>query len=555
MRVDASTLNYYSAHATDVAQRYESVTSELVQHFATAFPANGRVLDIGFGSGRDMAALMQQGFDAYGVDATPAFVALAQQHHAELTGRVALGVLPHLAPPFGGQFDGVLCSAVLMHLDAAELLDTALAIKRCLAVNGRLLLSVSSRRSDTDSHDRDANGRLFKTYPAGYLQLMFERLGFTLINEWSNADAMARDGIEWTSLLFQLKTDGNTRPIDQIVGVLNNDAKTATYKFALFRALADIAIKSPSAVAWRADGQVGLPIRFVAEKWLEYYWPIFSANEFIAQLNGESREGSKSIKFRQSLTQLAAKYAQSGGYAGFKIERNKGLLSTERQAQFQRVMSDITHAIHTGPVKHSGGTLSTGTVFSYDTKTKQIVMPKSLWLELSHLGYWVGQAVILQWAEKTAKLAGNISIAHTIGLLLEQPDERSTADARCFFNALTVKECVWTGTSLHQKFDVDHLIPFDLWHNNDAWNLLPASTTANAQKSNKLPSSTLLRDRKDCIIGYWELLKDHDAQRFEREAETLLTLPTSNWQQPLFAEFCQAIEVTALQRGANRWPT
>ena len=494
--MDTSTLSFYSEHASDVAQRYESVTSDLTKHFANAFPANGRILDIGFGSGRDMAELLKQGFDAYGVDATPEFVSLAVQHHEALSGRVEYGVLPHLEVPFGGQFDGVLCSAVLMHLDSAALLDSALAIKRCLALNGRLLISVPSRRSDTDSSDRDAHGRLFKTYPSGYLQLLFERLGFALLSEWTNADSLSRDGIAWSSLLFQLKTHGNTRPIDQIVGVLNNDAKTATYKFALFRALADLAVKSTAAVTWRKDDCVGLPIRYVADKWLAYYWPIVSAKEFIPQLNGEGRVGSKFIKFRQSLSLLASQYAQSGGYAGFKIERNKGLLSTERQQQLQLVMSEIIYAIHSGPVKYSGGTLTTGPVFRYEASSKQIVMPKSLWLELSHLGYWVGQAVILQWAEKTAKLSGSQSIASIIGLLLEQPDERTTADARRFFNALPAKECVWTGRSLRQTFDVDHLIPFDLWHNNDVWNLLPASTSANSSKSNKLPSSKLLRERK-----------------------------------------------------------
>jgi hypothetical protein len=40
---------------------------------------------------------------------------------------------------------------------------------------------------------------------------------------------MTRQGIEWVSLLFQLKSEDNTRPIDQIEGVLNRDMKTATY--------------------------------------------------------------------------------------------------------------------------------------------------------------------------------------------------------------------------------------------------------------------------------------------------------------------------------------
>jgi hypothetical protein len=113
---------------------------------------------------------------------------------------------------------------------------------------------------------------------------------------------------------------------------------------------------------------------------------------------------------------------------------------------------------------------------------------------------------------------------------------------------------VWTGVSLKNNFEVDHVIPFDLWHNNDAWNLLPASRSANSKKSNKLPSPELLKHRKDRIVGYWESLVAIDDLKFFREAETLLVMPIENWQKSLFGHLCAAIEMTALQRGVGRWP-
>ena len=258
-------------HANEVAQRYEVAPSPLAHRFAESFSSGGRILDIGCGSGRDLAQLHKQGFQPYGVDGTEELAQLAQMLHPELKGRVVQGLLPDLSEPFGDElFDGVLCCAVLMHIDSTELFNAALSIKRCLKVNGRLLISVPSQRSDTGDGERDTNGRLFKTYPSAYLRLIFERLGFSLIGEWGNSDAMTRQGIEWVSLLFQLKSEANTRPIDQIEGVLNHDKKTATYKFALFRALAEIATQSPNSVTWLAHGKVALPVRYVAEKWLQY---------------------------------------------------------------------------------------------------------------------------------------------------------------------------------------------------------------------------------------------------------------------------------------------
>lgn len=552
--MDVRTLDYYMAHAREVAQRYEASRSALAARFSSAFAPGGRILDIGCGSGRDLAELGHQGFQPFGIDGTTEFVELAQEYHPELRGRILHGLLPDFPVPFGGEFDGVLCCAVLMHIDSTELFNAALAIKRCLKVNGRLLISVPSQRSDTGGGERDANGRLFKTYHPGYLRLIFERLGFSLIDQWGNSDAMNRQGVEWVSLLFQLKSGANTRPIDQIEGVLNHDKKSATYKFALFRALAEIATQSPNSVTWMADGQVGLPVRYVAEKWLQYYWPLVESRTFIPQLNGERSDAGKPIKFRKHLQELVQRYVKAGGYSGFRIERNKGLLSPDSQKLLRTLMANIEDAIIKGPVVFAGGALITGRVFGYDAKARQVLIPNDLWIELSHLGYWVSQAVILQWAEKTTKLGEGIEVATVVNLLLDKEDERTTIEARKLFSSVEHLECVWTGSALRDSFDVDHLIPFDLWHNNDVWNLLPASKTANSKKSNKLPSTEILRARKDCIVGYWELLRDKNSQRFDKEAGTLLVMPTNNWQNALYGQLCNAIEVTALQRGVGRWP-
>ncbi len=553
--MDATTLDYYSLNAKVVAQRYEDVPSSLASKFSSSFASGGRILDIGCGSGRDLAELARQGFQPYGLDGTVEFVELSQKFHPELKGRVVHGLLPEFPVPFEGEFDGVVCCAVLMHIDPTELFNAALAIKRCLKVGGRLLISVPSQRSDTGAGDRDVNGRLFKTYHPGYLRLIFERLGFNLIDQWNNSDAMNRQGIEWVSLLFQLKSGANNRPIDQIEGVLNHDKKSATYKFALFRALAEIATQSPNSVTWLVDGQVGLPVRYVAEKWLQYYWPLIESSTFIPQLNGERPDAGKPIKFRKHLDSLVKRYAKAGGYSGFRIERNKGLLSPDTQKLLRGLMADIEDAIIKGPVVFAGGALITGRIFGYDPKTRQVLIPNDLWIELSHLGYWVSQAVILQWAEKTTKLGQGIEIATVVNLLMDKEDERSTTEARRLFSGLDRLECVWTGSSLRDTFDVDHVIPFDLWHNNDVWNLLPSSKTANSKKSNKLPSRDILRSRKDCIISYWELLRTKDSLRFDREAETLLIIPNFNWQNALYSQMCNAIEVTALQRGVGRWPS
>jgi hypothetical protein len=65
------------------------------------------------------------------------------------------------------------------------------------------LISVPTHRPDADDQERDAHGRLFKTYSPSYLRLIFERLGFTLIDQWESEDAMKRQGVGWVGMVFE----------------------------------------------------------------------------------------------------------------------------------------------------------------------------------------------------------------------------------------------------------------------------------------------------------------------------------------------------------------
>lgn len=202
--MDTATINYYAQNAQEVAARYESVVSNLSSSFGDAFNPHSKLLDVGCGSGRDLALLASLGHDCFGLDATSEFVHLSQRLHPELQGKVVLSALPIFDPPFGDSFDGVLCSAVLMHLPVQQLVPAAISIKRCLKLHGRLLYSIPSKRLDISAEDRDANGRLFIPDQSDRLQSIFEELGFRLISKWGSADSLGRDSVEWISVLMEL---------------------------------------------------------------------------------------------------------------------------------------------------------------------------------------------------------------------------------------------------------------------------------------------------------------------------------------------------------------
>lgn len=555
--MDDKTLQYYEEFAEEIADRYDNRQGGIESLFPSAFSPGMRVLDVGAGSGHDMRSLLELGVDAYGVEPSAALREIAQRRHPVLVGRLQGGELPDLDQPFGGQFDGVLCSAVLMHLPLDTVFDAAIALRGVLRENGRLLLSIPASRPSVGEDDRDSHGRLFTPLNEDYLELLFERLGFQLVGRWHTEDVHGRKGITWCSLLFCLRASQVARPIDDIAGVLTRDKKFATYKLALFRALADVATTGFEQARWTQPGVVAVPVDTICEKWLLYYWPLFESRQFIPQLRGESATSQKQVLFRQSVAVLIDHYAKAGGLAAFVLDWRNKRLTEQGQALLKRALGRIRDAIVAGPVIYAGGSLETGRLFSYNTGSQEIEMPSEIWRELSLLGHWIQDAVVLRWAELTSEISrGRIKPSEVIDLLLVAPlTQRDVAEARAVYRLLPARECAWTGQPILAKFEVDHIIPFSLWRNNDLWNLLPVLPQVNSRKGDRLPTRELMVRRRDYVLYCWESLHQARGPRFEHELCRLIGADAFplNWQAPAFRCTLDAVEITALQRGSERW--
>lgn len=560
--MDEATARYYAENAADIAARYEAVLSPVARYFPVAFASGGRVLDIGAGSGRDLAALLDSGYDAYGVEPSEGLRSLAYARHPALRERISAGGLPAIGEPFAGAFDGILCSAVLMHVPESDLFDTAFALRRLLKHHGRLLVSLPLTRTDVHPNERDAAGRLFKQYTAEYLQLLFERIGFQLIGRWDGDDALGRGGTSWYTLLFELRLGGTLRAVDQIEGILNRDRKVATYKLALFRALAEIAMQEPRAARWHPDGQVGVPIDRIAERWLFYFWPIFASDTSIPQSQSEGAGERNPVAFRAPMRGLMAHFAgqgANGGLSAWQAAWASGQLAPETRQRLRLALRSITDTVRDGPVTHSGGALESGRVFDYARSTGEVLMSSDIWRELSLLGHWIVDAVIVRWASLTERFSQRQGVrsGDVLPLLLARPTpERATGIARQIYLARGVDRCAWSDKRLSERFAVDHVIPFALWGSNDLWNLLPVDERVNGQKSDKLPSASLLSERRKAVIQCWTLLRDAVPEAFDRQALHLLGRSIGGpmkWEDDLFTRLREAVELTALQRGVERW--
>jgi hypothetical protein len=499
------------------------------------------------------------GHDAYGIEPCDELRHLASQKFPQLSDRLIEGSLPLIGTPFEGKFDGVLCSAVLMHITREHLFDSAYTIRNNLKRNGRLLISIPSQRPDLNKGNRDDQGRLFAPYTSDCLRLLFERIGFRMIGRWENDDGLGRKNHAWTVMLFQLELSQTIRPIDQIESVLNRDKKVATYKLALIRALCDIAMTNFQLAEWREGGKIAIPLEAISEKWLFYYWPLFESEKFLPQIQGESEACTKPIAFRKLMKELIVTYRASGGFTRFTMDYRSSSLKSHQCLIISQILKKIGATIVSGPVTYAGGSLKSGRIFEYDIKTKSVLFSTDIWHELSLMGHWINDAILLRWATLTSRLSKGelIQPSEVINFLLTDPiPERDVLAVRQIYSSLGSKECVWSAQPLGNAFEIDHVMPFSLWRNNNLWNLLPVTKAVNRQKSDMLPRRDLMLSRKDTMIFYWQILRDRNRNRFDYEARGFIgnrQFDERNWENRVFNHLVEVMEYTAVQRGCERW--
>lgn len=125
----------------------------------------GTTVDIGCGSGREVAWLNASGYPTIGYDASEGLIAEARRRYPDLHFQQA--ALPQLDGVARASFDNVLCETVIMHLPQADIGPSARALTSLLTTDGVLYLSWRVTR-ETDQ--RDKAGRLYAAFDAALVR-------------------------------------------------------------------------------------------------------------------------------------------------------------------------------------------------------------------------------------------------------------------------------------------------------------------------------------------------------------------------------------------------
>ena len=578
--MNSSTIDYYNSHSDELVIKYDSADVSKVHGILDKYisPAQ-KVLDLGFGSGRDMLHLKRRGVNVWGIDASNVFVTRFKKEYPSLKDRLFTSVLPNinLNSEYEHFFDTVYSIATWMHLPKEEHFEAILSIKKHLKPNGKVILSYSYTPRKDDP-------RFFEDVVPEQVAMLFESFGFNLIDSIFTSDGLGRDEIKWVTQVFQYD-ESSVKGIDQIESILSQDSKDTTYKFALLKIFSEIATTPLNRFARYADGYVYFPSALIVEKWISHYWKLMDSKTLIHQKMGG--EANRQLAFRSPLEDTIEFYRskknRTNPYYEFRKDSHQGIIKDSVEYHLlKKLFNSVLNTIINGPVKYAGSSFddtsffTTGTgvksypqrahQFSHKTAVEECIeigIQINAYKELIKYGSWINDSILLRWAKFTEKIMTQVGESFSTGkvitrLSVDYIQERETQVMRKLYDKYKVEigqlDSVWGNKNLH-TYEVDHVMPYSVYGNNDLWNLLPTSRNENNAKRDALVTTKLIKNNRDTIFNYWEYMQDQVGTRFNHEVYTTLDIDplSANWKESLLNGVCEQLEVTASIRGLKRW--
>lgn len=186
---------YYEEHAEEfVESTRDADMSSLYAPFEECLPAGARILDLGFGSGRDTLHFLSQGYEVVSVDNSARLVEMAK---AFLPNDVRQ--LDFMEMEFDQEFDGIWACAALVHCTEEGVKEALLRCGRALKPGGILYVSFKFGRGEVFR-----NGRWFLDMDESALQRTVACMkGFEIGKTWESADVRDQKSGRWTNALIK----------------------------------------------------------------------------------------------------------------------------------------------------------------------------------------------------------------------------------------------------------------------------------------------------------------------------------------------------------------
>jgi len=192
------TLNYYDTNYEVLFEKYEKANLKNIDNYLlNIVQKNDSILELGFGSGREIKFLYDNGFhNIYGIDGCEKFVEKAKERFKR--NNFYVSILPNINIPKDLTFNLIYSIAVWMHLPTSTYEEAIKNIVSKLKSNGKVFLSYSLE-------DRDEKERYFQKVDDILLEQLFAKYNLQKIDEFITTDSLNRN-INWKNQLYKMNS-------------------------------------------------------------------------------------------------------------------------------------------------------------------------------------------------------------------------------------------------------------------------------------------------------------------------------------------------------------
>lgn len=190
MSANCNTKEYYSHNSEEYISSTQNV--DMTEHYArfTKFLNVGTtILDVGFGSGRDMLYFAKNGYTVIGIDNVKEFV-----DHAKSAG-LNVALCDFHALPYNNEFDGIWACASLLHSENLQLAFKNLS--KALKKGGYIYLSMKYGQGSNVE-----NGRFYQYMDEQELISLCKQENLTIVDTYYSGDLLNRRRI-WINAILK----------------------------------------------------------------------------------------------------------------------------------------------------------------------------------------------------------------------------------------------------------------------------------------------------------------------------------------------------------------
>lgn len=187
------TIEYYNQNAESYFRNtVDADFDRRRKKFVSYLPEHARIIDIGCGSGRDVKAFCDMGYEAVGLDASEEMAKTARK-------RLGIDVITCDMTEWIAEepFDGIWCCASLLHLHEEEAERFLNNLQKNLKPGGVIFLSVK----EGVETGYDEKGRYMKNYNENELRGKLTEVGISVIFIDRAGDKLGRNDLQWLSLM------------------------------------------------------------------------------------------------------------------------------------------------------------------------------------------------------------------------------------------------------------------------------------------------------------------------------------------------------------------